>query len=91
MHQDAFWDNDFGLIRRSDAGSQCAVVAFTERLAAEGIVPSIGSVGDSFDNALAELVNSSHKTEFIDHQPLSPGAAELSLATAEWVAFYNRQ
>ena len=43
------------------------------------------------DNALAESVNSSYKTELIDHQPLYPGATELSLATAEWVAFYNRQ
>ncbi len=56
-----------------------------------GIVPSVGSVGDSFDNALAESVNSSYKTELIDLQPLFPGATELSLGTAEWVAFYNRQ
>ena len=70
---------------------QYTAVAFTEHLAAEGILPSIGSVGDSFDNALAESVNSSYKTELIDHQPLYPGATELSLATAEWVAFYNRQ
>ena len=70
---------------------QYTAVAFTEHLAAEGILASIGSVGDSFDNALAESVNSSYKTELIDHQPLYPGAAELSLATAEWVAFYNRQ
>ena len=54
-------------------------------------MPSIGTVGDSFDNALAESVNSSYKTELIDNQPLYPGATELSLATAEWVAFYNRQ
>ena len=79
------------LIHHSDAGSQYTAVAFTERLAAEGILPSVGSVGDSFDNALAESVNSSYKTELIDHQPPYPGAAELSLATAEWVAFYNRQ
>lgn len=49
----------------------------------------MGSVGDSFDNALAESVNSSYKTELTDHQPLYPGATELSLATAEWVAFYK--
>lgn len=79
------------LIHHSDAGSQYTAVAFTEHLAAEGILPSVGSVGDSFDNALAESVNSSYKTELIDHQPPYPGAAELSLATAEWVAFYNRQ
>lgn len=66
-------------------------MAFTGHLALEGILPSIGTVGDSFDNALADSVNSSYKTELIDHQPLYPGATELSLATAEWVAFYNRQ
>lgn len=79
------------LIHHSDAGSQYTAVAFTERLAAEGILPSVGTVGDSFDNALAESVNSSYKTELIDGQPLFPGATELSLGTAEWVAFYNRQ
>lgn len=79
------------LIHHSDAGSQYTAIAFTEHLAAEGILTSIGTVGDSFDNALAESVNSSYKTELIDFQPLYPGATELSLATAEWVAFYNRQ
>jgi putative transposase len=79
------------LIHHSDAGSQYTAVAFTERLAAEGILPSVGTVGDSFDNALAESVNSSYKTELIDLQALYPGATELSLGTAEWVAFYNRQ
>ncbi|MFX4639435.1 IS3 family transposase, partial [Acinetobacter baumannii] len=71
------------LIHHSDAGSQYTAVAFTERLAAEGILPSVGSVGDSFDNALAESVNSSYKTELIDRQPLYPGATELALGTAE--------
>lgn len=70
------------LVHHSDAGSQYTAVAFTEHLAAEGILPSIGTVGDSFDNALAESVNSSYKTELIDNQPLYPGATELSLATA---------
>ena len=79
------------LIHHSDAGSQYTAIAFTERLAAEGILPSVGSVGDSFDNALAESVNSSYKTELIDHQPLYPGAPELPRAPAEWVAFKNRQ
>lgn len=48
-------------------------------------------MGDSFDNALADSVNSSYKAELIDHQPPYPGATELSLATAEWVTIYNRQ
>jgi len=80
-----------GLIHHSDAGSQYTAVAFTENLAAEGILPSIGTVGDSFDNALAESINSSYKNELVDNEPLYPGMTELSLATAEWVAFYNRE
>jgi hypothetical protein len=79
------------LIHHSDAGAQYTAVAFTEHLALEGILPSIGTVGDSFDHALVESVKSSYKTELIDHQPLYPGATELSLATDEWVAFYNRK
>ncbi|MDF1903892.1 hypothetical protein PXH78_33565, partial [Mycolicibacterium smegmatis] len=47
------------VLRRSVESAQYTAVAFTERLAAEGILPSVGSVGDSFDNALAESVNSS--------------------------------
>ena len=80
-----------GLIHHSDAGSQDTAVAFTENLADEGILPSIGTVGDSYDNALAESINSSYKNELVDNEPLYPGMAELSLATAEWVAFYNRE
>ena len=71
--------------------AQYTAVAFTENLAAEGILPSIGTVGDSFDNALAESINSSYKNELVDNEPLYPGMTELSLATAEWVAFYNRE
>jgi len=66
------------LVHHGDAGAQYTAVAFTERLAVEGIVPSIGTVGDSYDHALAESVNSSYKNELIDHQPAYPGAAELS-------------
>lgn len=64
-------------------------MAFTERLTAEGILLPVGSVGDSYDNALAESVTGSYQTELIDHHPAYLGATELSLATAEWVAFYN--
>ncbi len=78
-------------VHHSDAGSQYTHVAFTGRLAAEGILPSIGTVGDSYDNALAESVNSSYKNELIYRQLPYPGVTELSLATAEWVALYNHQ
>ncbi len=47
--------------------------------------------GQSYDNALAESVNSDYKNELVDNQPRFHGATELSLGTAEWVAFYNRE
>lgn len=79
------------LVHHSDAGSQYTAVAFTQRLADEGILTSIGTVGDSYDNALAESVNADYKNEVVDYGPKYPGMAELSLATAEWVAWYNRE
>ena len=79
------------MIHHSDAGSQYTALAFGQRLAAAGIAASIGSIGDSYDNALAESVNADYKNELVDNQPRFHGVAELSLATAEWVAFYNRQ
>jgi len=78
------------LVHHSDAGAQYTALAFGQRLAEAGITPSIGSVGDSYDNALAESVNADYKNELVDNGPRFPGVAELSLATAEWVAFYNR-
>ena len=75
----------------SDAGSQFTSIRYGERLAEIGATPSIGTVGDSYDNALAESVNSDYKNELVDNQPLYHGATELSLGTAEWVAFYNRE
>lgn len=79
------------LIHHSDAGSQYTAVAFTQHLADQGILPSIGTVGDSYDNALAESVNADYKNELVDYGPRYPGMAELSLDTAEWVAWYNRE
>lgn len=79
------------LVHHSDAGAQYTAVAFTQRLADEGILPSIGTVGDSYDNALAESVNADYKNELVDYGTRYPGMAELSLATAEWVAWYNRE
>lgn len=71
--------------------AQYTAIVCGQRLAEEGIAASIGTVGDSFDNALAESVNSDYKNELVDNQPLFHGATELSLGTAEWVAFYNRE
>ena len=79
------------LVHHSDAGSQYTAITFGQRLAEVRIAASIGSVGDSYEDALAESVNADYKNELVDNGPRFHGLAELSLATAEWVAFYNRE
>ncbi|ABY23008.1 OrfB [Renibacterium salmoninarum ATCC 33209] len=80
-----------GVIHHHDAGAQYASLAFTERLAQTGIRPSIGSVGDSYDNALAETINGLYKTELI--KPGKPWRTleEVEIGTAEWVDWYNHR
>ena len=82
-----------GLVAHSDAGSQFTSVRFGERLAELGAVPSIGSVGDSFDNALAETVNGLYKTELIRGPDQGPWRTveEVELATLGWVHWYNTE
>jgi len=82
-----------GLIAHSDAGSQFTSVRYGERLAEIGAVPSIGSVGDSFDNALAETVNGLYKTELIYGPDQGPWrtVADVELATLGWVHWFNNQ
>ena len=82
-----------GLVTHSDAGSQFTSVRFGERLAELGAVPSIGSVGDSFDNALAETVNGLYKTELIRGPDQGPWRTvdEVELATLGWVHWYNTE
>ncbi len=80
-----------GLIAHSDAGSQFTSVRFTERLDEIGARPSIGTVADSFDNALAETTNGLYKTECV-YGPDATGwddADELELATLSWVHWFN--
>ena len=84
-----------GLRCHSDAGSQFTSVRYGERLAEIGAVPSIGTVGDSFDNALAETVNGLYKTELI-HGPAQQGrpwktVEDVELATLGWVHWHNTQ
>lgn len=83
-----------GLIAHSDAGSQFTSVRFTERLDEIGARPSIGTVADSYDNALAETINGLYKTECV-HGPDAPRAwddvDELELATLSWVHWFNEQ
>ena len=81
-----------GLTCHSDAGSQFTSIRYGERLAEIGAMPSIGSVGDSYDNALAETVNGYYKTELI-YGPARSGpwktVEDVELATLSWVHWHN--
>ena len=79
-----------GLVHHTDAGSQYTSIAVTERLAAAGAQPSVGGVGDAYDNALAETVIGLYKTELI--QPRGPWRTceQVELATLHYVDWYNR-
>jgi len=82
-----------GLITHSDAGSQFTSVRYGERLAELGAVPSIGTVADSFDNALAEAVNGLYKTELIRGPGQGPwrSVEDVELATLGWVHWHNTE
>ena len=82
---------DSGLVAHSDRGSQYLAIRYTERLVEEGIAPSVGSVGDSYDNALAETVIGLFKTEVI--RPRGPwrSLAAVEFATLEWVDWFNNR
>ena len=82
-----------GLIAHSDAGSQFTSLRYGERLAELGAVPSIGSVGDAYDNALAEAVNGAYKTELIRGPGQGPWKTveDVELATLSWVHWFNTQ
>jgi transposase InsO family protein len=84
------------LIHHSDAGSQYTSIAFAETLVLEGIAASIGSVGDAYDNALAETTIGLFKTEAIDaRSPFRPGPLrtldDVEYPTMEWVDWYNNR
>jgi transposase InsO family protein len=80
-----------GLVHHSDRGVQYVSIRYTERLAEAGIEPSIGSVGDSYDNALAESVIGLYKTEVIRRRgPWRHGEA-VEFATLEWVDWFNNR
>jgi putative transposase len=80
-----------GVIVHSDAGSQYVAVAYTERLAEIGARPSIGTVGDSYDNSLAETVNGLYKTELIRRQGPWRNVEHVELATLAWVEWFNHR
>src|SRR5204863_3493657 len=80
-----------GLVHHHDAGSQYTSIAFTERLAAAGAVPSVGSVGDAYDNALAESVIGLFKTELIKPRGPWRSPEQVELATLEYADWYNHR
>jgi putative transposase len=77
------------LIHHSDRGVQYVSIKYTERLGEAGLEPSVGSVGDSYDNALAETVIGLYKTEVIHRRSPWRSLAAVELATLEWVAWFN--
>ncbi len=84
-------ERDASLIHHSDRGSQYVSIRYTERLAEAGIEPSVGSKGDSYDNALAETINGLYKAELIHRRAPWRTVESLELATLEWVAWFNHQ
>jgi putative transposase len=80
-----------GLVHHSDRGVQYLAIRYTERLAEAGAVASVGSRGDSYDNALAETVNGLFKAELIRRQGPWRTADQVELATLAWVAWWNQR
>ncbi len=80
-----------GLVHHSDRGVQYLAIRYTERLAAEGAVTSVGSVGDSFDNALAESIIGLYKSELITLQGPWRTVDDVELATLGWVDWWNNR
>ena len=78
-----------GLVHHSDRGVQYVSIKYTERLAEAGIEPSVGSVGDSYDNALAETINGLYKAEVIHRRSPWRSFEAVEFATLEWVAWFN--
>lgn len=91
--EQALWDRqpdrNQSLIHHSDRGSQYVSIRYSERLAEAGIEPSVGSKGDSYDNALAETINGLYKAEVIHRRSAWKTIESVELATLEWVAWFN--
>jgi len=79
------------LIHHSDRGSQYVSIKYSERLAEAGIEPSVGSVGDSYDNALAETINGLYKAEVIRRCGPWRSLEAVEFATLEWVDWFNNR
>lgn len=79
------------LVHHSDRGVQYVSIKYTERLAEAGLVPSVGSIGDSYDNALAETINGLYKAEVIWRQGPWRSLKDVEYATLVWVDWYNNR
>ncbi len=79
------------LVHHSDRGVQYVSIKYTERLTEAGIKPSVGSVGDSYDNALAETINGLYKTEVIRRCRPWRSLEAVEFATLEWVDWFNNR
>jgi putative transposase len=84
-------DDVEGLIHHSDRGVQYVAFRYTERLAEAGIERSVGSRGDSYDNALAETINGLYKTEVIYRKHSWRSLEEVEIATLKWVHWFNKE
>lgn len=80
-----------GLVHHSDRGSQYLSLRYTTRLAEASVLTSVGSRGDSYDNALAETINGLYKAEVIHRKQVWRRCEEVELATLEWVHWYNHE
>nr|WP_328806697.1 IS3 family transposase [Novosphingobium aerophilum] len=80
---------DDGLIHHSDRGVQYLAMNYTQRLAEANLVPSVGSVGDRYDNALAETIKGLYKAEVIWRQRSWPSASAVEIGTLRWVDWFN--
>jgi len=83
--------SDGGLVHHSDRGVQYVSIKYTERLAEAGLVSSVGSVGDSYDNALAETINGLYKAEVINRRGPWRTLEAVEWATLEWVDWFNNR
>ncbi len=83
--------NRRGLVHHADRGSQYVSIRYTERLAEAGIEPSVGSVGDSYDNALAETINGLYKAELIHRRGPWRSFEAAEFATLTWVDWFNNR
>lgn len=82
---------DDGLVHHSDRGSQYLALRYTDRLAEAGVQPSVGSVGDAYDNALAETINGLFKAEVIHRRGPWRSMEAVEFATLEWVDWFNNR